>query len=93
MWFEDFQDGHHGGHLGCRNRMILATLNLYVASLPPTKFGLNPTGFMIRMWFEDFQDGHYGGHLGYLNIKILAILNLYVALMPPIKLRLKSTNP
>ena len=40
MSFEDFQDG---GHLGYRNGMILAILNLYVAKMPPTKFGLNLT--------------------------------------------------
>ena len=41
MWFEDFQDGYRGGHL--RNRTVLEALNLHVASLPPTKFQLNPT--------------------------------------------------
>ena len=40
MSFEDFQDGHH---LGYRNEMILAILNLYVAPMPPIKFRLNPT--------------------------------------------------
>ena len=34
MSFEEFQDGHHG---------ILAILNLYIATMPPTKFQLNPT--------------------------------------------------
>ena len=43
MWFEDFQDGHSGGHLGYWNKMILAILNLYVAPMPPIKFKLNPT--------------------------------------------------
>ena len=41
-WFEDFQDGHRGGHLGYRNGMILAILKLYVAPMPPIKFQLNP---------------------------------------------------
>ena len=40
MSFEEFQDG---GHLGYRNRMILAILNLYVALMHPIKFRLNPT--------------------------------------------------
>ena len=40
--FEEFQDGHHGGHLGYQKGMILAILNLYVAIMPPTKFQLNP---------------------------------------------------
>ena len=40
MSFEEFQDG---GHLGYRNGTILAILNLHVATMPPTKFQLNPT--------------------------------------------------
>ena len=43
MSFEEFQDGRHGGHLGYQNRTILAILNLNVATMPPTKFQLNPT--------------------------------------------------
>ena len=43
MSFEEFQNGRHGGHLGYRNVMILAILNLHVATMPPTKFQLNPT--------------------------------------------------
>ena len=38
--FEEFQDGRH---LGYRNGKILAILNLHVATMPPTKFQLNPT--------------------------------------------------
>ena len=43
MSFEDFQDGCHDGHLGYRNGMILAILNLHVASMPPIIVGLIPT--------------------------------------------------
>ena len=43
MSFKEFQDGCHGGHLGHRNRMILTILNLHIATMPPTKFQLNPT--------------------------------------------------
>ena len=43
MSFEDFQDGQHGGHLGYQNGMLLAILNLHMAPMPPTKFGLNLT--------------------------------------------------
>ena len=43
MLFEEFQDDRHGGHLGYRNGMILAILNLHVATMSPTKFRLNPT--------------------------------------------------
>ena len=38
--FQDFQDGDH---LGYRNGMILTILNLHVAPMPSTKFGLSLT--------------------------------------------------
>ena len=40
---EDFQNGQHGGHIGYQYRMISEILNLHVAPMPPTKFGLNLT--------------------------------------------------
>ena len=43
MSLEEFQDGCHGGHLRYRNRVILAILNLHVATMPPTMCQLNPT--------------------------------------------------
>ena len=43
MSFEEFQDGHHGGHLEYGNVMILAILNLCVTVMPPIKFQLNQT--------------------------------------------------
>ena len=43
MSFEEFQDGHHGGHLGYQNGTILAILNLCVTVMHPIKFWLNPT--------------------------------------------------
>ena len=43
IWFEDFQDGHSGGHLEYWNKAILAILNLYVALMPQIKFQLDPT--------------------------------------------------
>ena len=48
MLFEEFQDGRYGGHLGHRNVTILAILNLHIATMPPTKFQLNPTWFWRR---------------------------------------------
>ena len=42
MRFEDFQDGHLGGHLRYWTRKISSSLNLYVTPMPPIKFGLNP---------------------------------------------------
>ena len=43
MMFEEFQDGHHGSHLGNWNETISAFLNLYVAPMLPINFRLNPT--------------------------------------------------
>ena len=43
MSFEEFQDGHPGGHLGYRNGKILAILNLCVTVMPPIKFQFNRT--------------------------------------------------
>ena len=43
MWFQDFQDGCHDGHLGYLNGTILAILNLHAAPMPSTKFPLHPT--------------------------------------------------
>ena len=43
MWFTDFQDGCHGGHLGYQNGNILAILNLHAAPMLSTKFPLHPT--------------------------------------------------
>ena len=43
MLFEEFQDGHHGGHLGYWNGTILAILNHCVTVMLPIKFWLNPT--------------------------------------------------
>ena len=53
--FEDFQDGRHGSHLVYRNGMLLAILNFHVAPVPPTKFGLNLTGFQSRCGFKIFK--------------------------------------
>ena len=38
---KDFQDGHHGGHLGFPISRILAVLGLQVTLILPTKFGVN----------------------------------------------------
>ena len=37
----DFQDGHHGGHLGFPISMILATFDLQVTLMLPTMFDVN----------------------------------------------------
>ena len=38
---KDFQDGHHGGHLGFLISMMLAIFDLQVTLMLPTKFGVN----------------------------------------------------
>ena len=43
MLVQDFQAGHHGRDLGFWNGTDLAIQNLHVTSMPPIKFGLNPT--------------------------------------------------
>ena len=43
MSFEEFQNGHHGGHRGYRNGTILAILYICVTVMPPIKFWLKPT--------------------------------------------------
>ena len=91
MLFEEFQDDGHGSHLGYRNGMILAILNLCVTLMLPIKFWLNLTYglggdviWRISWWPR-------GSHLGYRNGRILAILNLCVTVMPPIKFWLNLT--
>ena len=42
-FFEDFQNGYLGGHLGYWSGTVLAIQNFYVTSMPPIKFQLYPT--------------------------------------------------
>ena len=63
--FEDFQDGHLGGHLRYQTRTTILTL--YVALMPPIKFGSIPITVWEEMLFEEFQDGHHSSHLGSRN--------------------------
>ena len=84
MSFQDFQDGHHGGHPGYWNETNLAIFNLQVTQCLQTSFGSIRLTIREQTWFEDFQDGHCGSHLRYQKGMILAILNLYDAPMPPI---------
>ena len=53
--FQDFQAGPHGSHLGYWNETNLTILNLHVAPMPPTKFGLNPTSFGSRCGLMSFN--------------------------------------
>ena len=87
--FEEFHDGHHGGHLGYWNGMILATLYLFNAHMPLIK--VQSDLWFGRCCLKNFKMAFFGSHLGYRKGMILAILNLYVAPMPPIKFRLNLT--
>ena len=58
MWFEDFKDGCHGGHLRCQNETILAILNLRAASMLSTKFLL----YQLTVREQIAIDFHDGGH-------------------------------
>ena len=81
----DFQDGHHGGHLGFAIGTILATFDLQVTLMLPSKFGVNwPFGSGEEAKI-DFQDGGHGGHHGFPIGTILAIFDLQVTLMLPSK--------
>ena len=58
MSFEEFQDGRHwncDGHLGYRDGMVLAILNLYVASMPHIKFLLNLAWFGRICHLKNFK--------------------------------------
>ena len=84
--FDDFQDGHHGGHFVYRNRMTLANLNLYVAVMPPINFQCSLRFGRCRL--KNFKMAAMADG-GYQNETILAILNLHVSLMSQSKFRLK----
>ena len=64
MWFEDFQDGCHGGHLGYQNGTILAILNLHAAPMPSTKFCSITVTVQEQIAIEELQDGRHGGYQG-----------------------------
>ena len=53
--FEEFHDGCPGGHLGFRDRVILAMLSIYVALMPPTKFWFNIMWCGRRYLFKNFK--------------------------------------
>ena len=79
----DFQDGRHGGHLGFPIGTILATFDLQVTLMLPSKF-VESIGLSVQEKKRkiDFQDG---GHLGFPIGTILAIFDLKVTLMLPSK--------
>ena len=62
--FEDFQEGRYCGHLANRNRKYLAILNLRVAPMPPSNFGLNLTEFGRRCGLKIFKMATVAAILG-----------------------------
>ena len=74
--------------------MILATFDLQVILMLPSKFGVNcflacleSIGLSVQEKKRkiDFQDGGHGGHLGFSIATILAIFDLQVTPMFPTK--------
>ena len=81
----DFQDGHHGGHLGFQIGTIL-TIFLFKSHLNASYQVL---GLMVQEKKRkiNFQDDRHGSHLGYPIGTILYILDLQVTPMLPTKFR------
>ena len=65
--------------------MILATFDLQVTLMLPSKFGVNWPFGSGEEEKNRFQDGGHGGHLGFPIGTILAIFDLQVTLMLPSK--------
>ena len=78
----DFQDGCHGGHLGFPISTILATFDLQVTLMLPSKLESIGLSVQEKKRKIDFQDG---GHLGFPIGTILAIFDLQITPMLPTK--------
>ena len=81
----DFQDGHHGGHLGFPISTILAAFDLQVTLMLPTKFGVNWHFGSGEEPQNRFSRWGHGGPLGFQIGTILAFFDLQVTLMLPAK--------
>ena len=58
---EEFQNGDHSGHLGYRNGMILAFINVHIALMHPAYVSVGGENIS----FEEFQlDGCHNDHIG-----------------------------
>ena len=56
MLSEEFQDGHHGGHLRYGNGQILAILNFCITVMPfPLSFGSIRLTVWEEMSFKEFR--------------------------------------
>ena len=82
----DFQDGHHGSHLGFMTGTILANFDLQVTMMLPTKFQVN-WPFGSRREAKNRFSRWPPCHLGFRITTILAIFDLQVTSMLPTKFR------
>ena len=84
MLFEEFQDCHHGRHLGYWNW----TMQLFWISMSPrclpSSFASTWLTVWEEVWFEEF-------HLEHWNRWTLAVLNFHNTPMPPIMFKLNQT--
>ena len=88
MLFEEFQDCHHGCHLGYWNWTIQQFWISMSLSCLPSNFSSTWRTVWEEMWYEEFQDGD---HLGHWNRRTLAILNFHNIPMDSIKFKLNQT--
>ena len=72
---------------GISDQTILATFDLQVTRMLPTKFRIKWPLVQEKKRKIDFQDGCHGGHLGFPIGTILAIFDLQVIPMLPTKFR------
>ena len=73
----DFQDCHHGCHLGFLFRTILAIFDLQVTLMLPTKLLVNSPFGSGEKAKIDFQDGRHGSNLGFPIGTTLAFFFIY----------------
>ena len=100
MRFEDFQDGHIGGHLRrwphwgpsqISDENYFSNSESMSLRCLPSSLGSIPITVWEAMSFEKFQDGPHGCHLGCQYGTNLAVLNLQISPMPPTKFQLNPT--
>ena len=86
--FEDFQEGHLGGHLRYLNDFLQFWIFVSLRCLP-SSFGWIRIMVWEEMSFEEFQDGRHGSHLECWDETNLAVLHF--SPVPHIKFQLSPT--
>ena len=76
-----------GSHLGFPIRMILATVDLQVTSIPPINFESIVLSVQEKKFKTDFQDGHMAAIWDFLSQRFELFFYLQVTLMLPTKFR------